>query len=99
MVQVKFQPHRFFEDQVVRVFPGEFGAHAVACERRGLVAGDPEARMGAAGFGVLDFGVDFAPARVGVDAEILAAPIEGPGNNGANLVTVYRDEAVAREFG
>ena len=98
-MQVKFQPHWFFEDQVVRVFPDIFIAEAVAGEGRRLFTGDPETRVGTAGFAVLDLGVDLAPTRVGIEVEVFAAPVEGLGDDGADFVAVDRDETVGWEFG
>ena len=47
----------------------------------------------------MDFGVDFAPAGVGVEVEVFAAPVEGLGDEGGDFVAVDGDEAVGRQLG
>ena len=70
------------------MFPDKSGTQAIAGKGRRFLAGDPKTRQGTAGFAVLDLGVDFAPARIGVDVEVFAAPVERPGNNSADFVAV-----------
>ena len=77
------------------MFPDVFGAKTIAGIGRGLFTGDPEAGMGTAGLGVLNFSVDLAPARVGVEIEVLAAPMEGFGDDGAYFAAVDGDEEAA----